>query len=116
MSDDACNKPKAEAAKNNKVKARVYTSLLYRHWTDWQSSTRKHLLVAPLEGGATKDLTPGQFDAPTFSLGGPDDYAISPDGKELAYVSNNERDQSTSTNTDIFVVPITGGETRNASR
>src|SRR5436190_3662962 len=111
-SDDACNKSKAEAAKNNKVKARVYTSLLYRHWTDWQSSTRKHLLVAPLEGGAAKDLTPGQFDAPTFSLGGRDDYAISPDGKELAYVSNNERDQSTSTNTDVFVVPITGGETR----
>ena len=45
-------RPEAEAAKNNKVKARVYTSLLYRHWTDWQSSTRKHLLIAPLEGGA----------------------------------------------------------------
>ena len=108
--DDACNKTKAEAEKNNKVKARVYTSLLYRHWSDWQSSTRKHILVAQLEGGAAKDLTPGQFDAPTFSLGGPDDFVISPDGKELAYVTNTERDQSTSTNTDIFVVPIGGGD------
>jgi dipeptidyl aminopeptidase/acylaminoacyl peptidase len=110
--DDACNKAKAEAAKNNKVKARVYTSLLYRHWTDWQSATRKHLLIAPLEGGPAKDLTPGQLDAPTFSLGGPDDYAFSPDGKELAYVTNTERAQSTSTNTDIFVVSISGGEPR----
>jgi Tol biopolymer transport system component len=110
--DDDCNTSKAEAEKNNKVKARVYTSLLYRHWTDWQSATRKHLMVAPLEGGTAKDLTPGQFDAPTFSLGGPDDFAISPDGKELAYVSNTERDQSTSTNTDIFIVPIGGGEAK----
>jgi dipeptidyl aminopeptidase/acylaminoacyl peptidase len=108
--DDACNKTRADAAKNSKVKARVYTSLLYRHWSDWQSGTRKHLLVAPLEGGPAKDLTPGQFDAPTFSLGGPDDYAISPDGKELAYVTNMEPDQSVSTNTDIYVVPIEGGE------
>jgi dipeptidyl aminopeptidase/acylaminoacyl peptidase len=45
-------------------------------------------------------------------LGGPDDYAISPDGKELAYVTNTERDQSVSTNTDIYVVPIEGGEPR----
>ena len=26
-----------------------------------------------------KDLTPGNRDVPPFSLGGPDDYAISPD-------------------------------------
>lgn len=110
--DEACAKTKIEAEKNSKVKARVYTSLLYRHWTDWQGSTRRHLLVAPLEGGPAKDLTPGPFEAPTFSLGGPDDFAISPDGKELAYVSNVERDQSTSTNTDIFVVPIGGGEAK----
>jgi dipeptidyl aminopeptidase/acylaminoacyl peptidase len=110
--DDACNKAKAEAAKNNKVKARVYTSLLYRHWTEWQSATRKHLLIAPIGGGPAKDLTPGQFDAPTFSLGGPDDYAFSPDSKELAYVTNTDRSQSISTNTDIFVVSVSGGESK----
>jgi dipeptidyl aminopeptidase/acylaminoacyl peptidase len=110
--DEDCAKAKAEAEKNNKVKAKVYTSLLYRHWTEWQGSTRKHLLVAPMEGGVAKNLTSGQFDAPTFSLGGPDDFAISPDNKELAYVTNTERDQSTSTNTDIFVVPVGGGDAK----
>lgn len=109
-SDDACNKAKAEASKANKVKARVYTSLLYRHWSDWKSPTRKHLLIVPMEGGTAKDLTPGQADVPTFSLGGPDDYAFSPDSKEVSYVINTERDQATSTNTDIFVVPVEGGE------
>jgi dipeptidyl aminopeptidase/acylaminoacyl peptidase len=110
--DDACNKGKIEAEKNNKVKARTYTSLLYRHWTDWQPATRKHLLIAPMEGGPAKDLTPGQADVPTFSLGGSDDYAFSPDSQELAYVSNTDHDQATSTNTDIFVVPVTGGEAK----
>jgi len=108
--DDECNKTKAEAEKNNKVKARVYTSLLYRHWTSWQGGTRRHLLIAPLEGGSAKDLTPGPLDVPTFSLGGSDDYAFSPDSKEIAYVSNTDREQATSTNTDIFILPIGGGE------
>ena len=35
-----------------------------------------------------KDLTPGQYDVPPFSLGGPDGYAISPDSLELAFVVN----------------------------
>lgn len=107
--DDECNKTKADAAKNSKVKARVYTSLLYRHWSEWQGGTRKHLLMVPIEGGAAKDLTPGSLDVPSFSLGGPDDYAISPDGQELVYSANTDRDQAISTNTDIFAIPTTGG-------
>ena len=108
--DDACNKAKSEAAKNNKVKARVYTSLLYRHWTDWQSATRKHLLIAPIDGGPAKDSDTRSIRYADFFTRRPDDYAFSPDSKELAYVTNTERSQSISTNTDIFVVPISGGE------
>ena len=57
-----------------------------------------------------KDLTPGDHDVPPFSLGGQDLYAISPDGKEVAFTSNWDEVGATSTNNDIFVVPITGGE------
>jgi dipeptidyl aminopeptidase/acylaminoacyl peptidase len=108
-SEEGCNKGKADADKN-KVKPRTYTTLLYRHWNEWQGPTRQHLMVIPAEGGTAKDLTPGDFDVPTFSLGGPEDYVISPDGAEVAYVANTDRDQATSTNTDIFVVPIQGGD------
>ena len=38
------------------------------------------------------DLTPGDYDAPVFSLGGQDDYAFSPDGKEICYASNHDPD------------------------
>jgi len=111
-SDDKCNKDKIEAEKQNKVKARIYTSLLYRHWTEWQSKRRQHLMVMNADGSGVKDLTPGLHDVPPFSLGGPDDYAISPDSSEVAFTMNADTDQATSTNSDIYTVPIAGGEPR----
>ncbi len=110
--DDACNKARVDAEKNNKVKARSYTTLLFRHWTEWQTKRRSHLMVVDAEGGPVKDLTPGDRDVPPFSLGGPDDYAISPDSKEVCYVMNADAAPATSTNSDLFVVPITGGESK----
>ena len=57
-----------------------------------RAARRSHLLVIPVAGGAAKDLTPGTRDVPPFSLGGPDDYAISPDGTEVCYAMNLGRD------------------------
>ena len=113
--DDACNKSKDEAQTNSKVKAMVFEHLLFRHWNHYNSAKRSHLFVVSAEGGVAKDLTPGDHDAPPFSLGGPDPYAISPDGQELAFTSNWDEVGATSTNNDIFVVPITGGAPRKLS-
>ena len=107
---DECNKGKLDKEKADKVKARTYTGLLYRHWDQWQSKRRKHLFVAGLDGGPAKDITPGNRDVPSFSLGGPEGYAISPDSQEVCYVMNNEADQSTSTNSDLYTVLATGGD------
>jgi hypothetical protein len=92
------------------VKARSYTTLLYRHWTEWQTKRRSHLMVVDVAGGPVKDLTPGDRDVPPFSLGGPDDYAISADSKEVCYSMNADPVPATSTNSDLFVVPIIGGD------
>jgi dipeptidyl aminopeptidase/acylaminoacyl peptidase len=108
--DDACNKKLIDAEAASKVKARIYTELLYRHWTGWAGKRRSHILVVPLSGGAPKDLTPGTRDVPPFSLGGPDDYDISPDGHELCYSMNADAVPAISTNSDLYVVPMTGGE------
>ena len=110
--DDACNKKNLDDDKNNPVKARIYSELLYRHWTSWQSRRRSHLFSVPLAGGTPKDLTPGPREAPPFSLEGIDDYDISPDGAEICYAMNADTVPAVSTNTDLYVVPITGGQTR----
>jgi dipeptidyl aminopeptidase/acylaminoacyl peptidase len=111
--DDACNKRKLEAEKENKVKARIYTSLLYRHWNDWKTARRRHLMVVPADGGVARDLTPGiQRDVPPFSLGGPDDYAIAPNSGEVCFAMNDDDEQALSTNWDLFVTPLSGSELR----
>lgn len=110
--DDACNKKRDAEEAASKVKARVYTGLLYRHWTEYQSKKRSHLFVVDASGGTAKDLTPGSFDVPPFSLGGPDDYAISPDSGELCFAMNTDPKPALSTNSDLYVVPLSGGEAK----
>jgi dipeptidyl aminopeptidase/acylaminoacyl peptidase len=108
--DDACNKHRDEQAEADKTKAHVATSLLYRHWTDWKGGKRTHVFVVSGDGGTARDLTPGDFDAPPFSLGDPTDYDFSPDSKELAFARNTDKIGAASTNADIFLVAVAGGE------
>ncbi|HTU34598.1 MAG TPA: hypothetical protein VMF66_12420, partial [Candidatus Acidoferrum sp.] len=118
-----CNTEKLKAAETSKVKAQIFTHLLYRHWNAYKEGKRTHLfatnanfeiLVAMGKGKQIirprpVDLTPGDYDAPVFSLGGQDDYAISPDGKELCYASNHDKNPAASTNNDLWTVPLTYG-------
>ena len=140
--DDACNKQRDEELKKSKVKAKIFSRLFYRHWTAFTEFKRSHLFAisadavaaglwpAPsptatshgtlatgerLQKNEPRDLTPGDHDVPPFSLGGQDMYAVSPDGKEVAYTSNIDEVEATSTNDEIFVVPITGGEPKKIS-
>ena len=113
--DDLCNKSGDEQRAKSKVKAMVFTRLFYRHWNSYTNFKRTHLFVVPVEGGTPKDLTPGDHDVPPFSLGGQDLYAISPDGQEVAFTSNIDDVEATSTNNEVFIVPITGGEPKKLS-
>jgi dipeptidyl aminopeptidase/acylaminoacyl peptidase len=55
------------------------------------------------------DRTPGDYDAPVFSLGGQDNYAFSPDGQEICYTSNHDKVEATSTNNDLWIVSVNAG-------
>ncbi len=108
--DDACNKQRDDAKAKSKVKAHIFTQLMFRHWNSYFDGKYSHLFLVSAEGGVARDLTPGAHDVPPFSLGGQDQYAFSPDGKEIAYTNNIDEVQATSTNSDVFVVSTSGGE------
>src|SRR5213592_2090815 len=128
--DDACNKQRDEELKKSKVKAKIFSRLFYRHWSAFTEFKRSHLfgqsVEAPVSGAGNgtaagtaattpRDLTPGDHDVPPFSLGGQDMYAISPDSQEVAYTSNIDEVEATSTNNEIFIVPISGGTAQKIS-
>jgi dipeptidyl aminopeptidase/acylaminoacyl peptidase len=133
--DDACNKQRDEELKKSKVRATIFSRLFYRHWNAFTEFKRNHLFVVsadataePVGAGVSpagaegtqptrlppqknqtpppRDLTPGDHDVPPFNLGGQDMYAISPDGQEVAYTSNIDELEATSTNNEIFIVPM----------
>src|SRR5215813_4446330 len=113
--DDACNKARDEELTKSKVKAKVFTRLFYRHWSSYTRFKRSHLFVLAPEGGVPLDITPVDHDVPPFNLGGQDLYAISPDGQEVAFTSNIDEVEATSTNNELFIVPITGGPPKKLS-
>jgi dipeptidyl aminopeptidase/acylaminoacyl peptidase len=110
--DAACNRKAADAREANKIKAHLADALLYRHWTEWKEGKRKHVLLLDLAKAdaakSVRDLTPGDFDSPVFSVGGGQDFDLSPDGTELAFSSKRDADAALSTNADVFSVPVSG--------
>ena len=118
---DRLNKEKQDARDKSKVKARLFTALLYRHWDSWVEDKRQHLFVVPVAADGTagepRDVTPGENDAvppaSTFSAG--DEFAFSPDGKELVFCAPPAtlREQAWSTNHDLWSVNLATGERKN---
>jgi dipeptidyl aminopeptidase/acylaminoacyl peptidase len=106
---DECNSDHDEALAMSKVKAQIFTHLLYRHWDHFTGAKRTHLFLATVETGALRDLTPNDpHDVPPFSLeGGGCGCAFAPDSKELAFTENLDAELAISTNTDIFTLDLT---------
>ena len=84
---DKCNADRDKALAASKVKAMIFTHLMYRHWDHYTGDKRSHLFLVSTEAGAMRDLNPGDtHDVPPFSLEGSDcGCNFSPDGKELAF-------------------------------
>ncbi len=109
-----CNSDRDKAAAASKVKAQLFTHLLYRHWNHFTGDKRSHLFTVSVENGpsaegsATRDLTPNDpHDVPPFSLGGDGGFSISPDSRELAFTENLDPEPALSTNADIFTLDLT---------
>jgi len=110
--DDACNQKRDEEREKSKVKARVYDHLLFRHWDHWSEGKRSHLFLMPTDGGApAHDLTPNaDYDIPPDQRGEDTDIAFSPDSKEICYTAVPDKIEAISTNGELFLVSVSGGE------
>jgi dipeptidyl aminopeptidase/acylaminoacyl peptidase len=110
---DKCNSDRDKAAAASKVKAQIFTHLLYRHWNHFTGDKRSHLFYVTVENPSPKtllwrDLTPNDpHDVPPFSLEGGGGFDISPDSKELAFTENLDPEPAISTNADIFTLDLT---------
>ena len=112
--DDACNKKRDEEKEKSKVQVHVADHLLYRHWDHWSEGKRSHLFIQPVEATTlAHDLTEGaDYDVPPDQRGGDTDLNFSPDSKEICYTAVTDKMEATSTNGDLFLVPVTGGESK----
>lgn len=111
--DDECNKRRDEQAENSKVKAHIVSRLLYKHWDEWRDVKRTHLFVVSSNGGTARQLTEGDWDSPPYAAASGVDYAFSPDSREIAFLRNPDKVEAISTNSDIYVMPLSGGAPKN---
>ncbi len=109
--DEACNKRTRDAEEKDPVKVHTLNRLPFRHWSEWWETVRHHVFVAEIASGATRDVTPGDFDSPPHNY---EDAALafSPDSREIAFVSKREAKKDSemwTTNHEVWTVPVTGG-------
>ncbi|MEJ2634820.1 MAG: S9 family peptidase [Calditrichia bacterium] len=115
-SNSECNSKIWDSLENGPLQAHMADHLLYRHWTTWQDGRRPHILIHDTNTDQRTDLTPGDYDSPSFSLAGATGFAFSPDGSEMCYVSNHDSNEAESTNKDLWLVSTSGGAARNITQ
>jgi dipeptidyl aminopeptidase/acylaminoacyl peptidase len=112
--DLQCTADREAAKDDQKVTAQRHDQLFMRHWDHWLDERRSQLFALPLDEDDTAIGTPVRLsrldvDVPSRVWGGNEEYAISPDGKTLYFAARlRNSDEPTSTNFDIYAVPMSG--------
>jgi dipeptidyl aminopeptidase/acylaminoacyl peptidase len=106
-------KKAVEAREKSKVKARVTENRLYRFWDHWLTDGEyPRIFVVDVASKKVTDLLPASKRI--FGLeDGAGSFDISPDGTSIAFEANSAPEPYREWNTDIFLVPVSGGEPRN---
>jgi len=104
---DDCNKEKDKQKEESKVKASIFTELMYRHWDEWRGEKRSHLFLLDISSKEVVDLTlNSKSDVPPIALGSDNDYSFLPDGSEIVFTMNPDNVVATSTNNEIFILKL----------
>lgn len=107
--DENCNELNEESTEDGPVKAHMADKLFYRHWTDYSDGRVTHIFIYNIAEKKYTDVTPGEWESPTFNISGEVGFSFSPDSKELCFMSKRVAHPESSTNSDLWLVPVTGG-------
>ncbi len=117
--DLACTKQRLEAKAHAPGRGMLYDHLFVRHWDAWNDGRRSQLFAIALDPAGPATGTPLNLtdridgDVPGKPFGGREDYAVSPDGAQVAFAVRAVAGEPWSTNFDIYTVPAGGGTPRN---
>ncbi len=118
--DLACTQQRLAATGAASAHGVLYDKLFVRHWDTWSDGRRSQLFAIAIDAdglanGTPRNVTAGiDGDVPSKPFGGREDYAISPDGRTVAFsVRVGTVGEPWSTNFDIYRVDSGGGNLRN---
>jgi len=105
-----CTTKRLKATEDTKASGRVYEELFIRHWDTWSDGRRSHVFVVPAAGGPAVDVMRGMHaDCPSKPFGGPEEYAFSPDGRQVVFTARDVgREEAWSTDFDLYRAPTDG--------
>ena len=97
----------------------LYDRIFMRHWDTWNDGRRSQLFAITLDGSGVASGDPVNLsagldgDVPGKPFGGREDFAVSPDGSQVAFsIRVVPVGEPWSTNFDIYIVPAAGGTPR----
>lgn len=112
--DSGCNEKLQSAMDEGAIQAHLADDLMYRHWDAWLDGKFQHLFLYDADSSRTIELTPGEWHAPYMVTGGGHaGFDVSPDGAEVCVTSNRDSNHWETTNKDLWIIPVTGGEPKN---
>jgi dipeptidyl aminopeptidase/acylaminoacyl peptidase len=111
-----CTAERLAEEEARKTSGIIFDRLFVRHWDSWEDGRRNHVFRIPLgpdglPAGPAVDLMAGvDGNCPTKPFGGPEDYAISPDGAWLVYTAKvvPGSEVAWSTDWDLWAVATDG--------
>jgi dipeptidyl aminopeptidase/acylaminoacyl peptidase len=111
--DEFCSKRISESAEKGPVQAYIADKLLFRHWNEYKEGKVPSLVIYDIQSKYFRKVTDSDWLSHTFMLGGSVKFDISPDGKEICYIHNIEKDLASSTNADLMTINIETKERNN---
>ncbi len=112
ITDWAKTKEKMTQREEWKMSAMTWDRPPVTHWDHFIEDRIPHLYSVAIDGATPVAITLDSGQSLPRRENGKDSYDISPDGREIAFVANTDttgRDE----NTDVYVVPATGGAAKN---